>query len=64
MASQQKLNVKVKSIALDLIVPTAGAVLRFLALQPGRAKEGRGPGILCFQTPLLFAITKFLKVHI
>ena len=39
---------KVKDTALDSTVPTGGADLRFLALQPGSAMGGRGPAILCF----------------
>ena len=40
---------KVKDMTLDLTVPTGGADLRFLALQPGSAMGGRGPAILCFR---------------
>ena len=37
---------KLKDTALDFTVPTGGADLRFLALQPGSAMRGWGPAII------------------
>ena len=62
--STNKGKVKVKDTALDFTVPTGGADLRFLALQPGSAMGGWGPTILCFRTPFLFTFPRFLQVPI
>ena len=55
---------KLKDTALDFKVPTGGADLRFLVLQPGSAIGGWGPAILCFRTPFLFTFPRFLQVPV
>ena len=47
--SHLKVKVNVKDTALDFTVPTGGADLRFLALQPGSAMGGVGgqPSCAC-----------------
>ena len=55
-----KVKKKVKDAALDFTVRTGGADLRFLALQPGSEMGGWGPAILCFRTPFLFTLPRFL----
>ena len=54
----------VNNTALNFTVPTGGADLRFLALQPGSAMGGLGPAMLCFRIPFLFTFSRFLQVLI
>jgi len=57
-------KIKVKNAAIDFTIPIGNADLCFLFLQPGSAMRGWGPTILCFRTPFLFILQRFLQVPI